>query len=106
MQLVTEVIRIGKKGVFVLPSYLREQYNLNEGSLVIPEATDDGIILKPATVMPVEVYTPQRRAEFLLSNSTNEQEYNEAVEAVKSMGLCPDTIHHFKLAAPDAPAVS
>ena len=106
MQSGTEIIRIGKKGVFVLPSYLREQYNLNEGSLVIPEATEDGIILKPATVMPIEIYTPQRRAEFLLSNTTNQQEYNEAVEEVKSMGLNPDTIHHFKPDAPDAPAIS
>lgn len=106
MQSDTDIIRMGKKGVFVIPAYLREQYGLNEGSLVIPEPTENGIILKPATVLPIEIYTPERRAEFLLSNATNEQEYQEARQDVQNIGLNPNSIPHTKPGSPDAPAVS
>lgn len=106
MQQQIDVIKVGKKGTFVLPSYLREQYGIHEGSLMIPEPTEDGIILKPATVMPVEVYTAQRRAEFILSNAVDEHEYNDAVREVQDMGLEPATIPHSKWDATDAPAVS
>jgi hypothetical protein len=36
-----------------------------EGSIVIAEETGDGILIRPAMVVPVERYTPERKAEFL-----------------------------------------
>lgn len=46
--------------------------------------------------LPVEVYTAERIAEFLLSNSVGDEEYAEAREEVKQMGFDPDAIPHFR----------
>jgi uncharacterized protein len=64
--------------------------------MVIAEETDEGILIRPAVTVPVEMYSPQRRAEFLLSNAVDEQDYARAREAVREMGLDPDTIDHHR----------
>ena len=86
--------RVGKRGTIVVPAKLRSRYGLEEGALVIAEATEDGILLRPAVAFPVEVYTPERRAEFLLTNAVDAEDYREAVEEVKKMGLDPDAVLH------------
>jgi AbrB family looped-hinge helix DNA binding protein len=88
--------KIGKKGVVVIPARLRRRYGLEEGSLVIAEETEEGILIRPAVAMPVEIYSPERRAEFLLSNATNEEEYQAARTDVVAMGLNPDAIQHHR----------
>jgi len=44
----------------------------------------------------IEVYTPERKAEFLLGNATSPEEYAAAVAEVWQMGLDPDRIEHFR----------
>lgn len=88
--------KIGKKGVVVIPARLRRRYGLEEGSLVIAEETPEGILIRPAVAMPVEIYSPERRAEFLLSNATDEEEYQAARTDVIAMGLNPDEIQHHR----------
>jgi hypothetical protein len=46
--------------------------------------------------VPVEIYTPERRAEFLLSNAVDEKDYARALEEVRKLGLDPDSIPHSK----------
>lgn len=86
--------RIGKRGTIVVPAALRERYGLEEGSLVIAEEREDGILLRPAVAVPVEVYSPQRRAEFLLSNAVDREDYLVAAEAVRALGFDPEQIPH------------
>jgi hypothetical protein len=40
----------------------------------------------PAVVVPIEIYTPERRAEFLLSNATDAEDYAGAIEEVLKLG--------------------
>ena len=47
-----------------------------------------------ADVISVERYTPERRAEFLLSTAVDAEEYARVVEAVRQRGLDPATIPH------------
>ncbi len=89
-----EFVKIGKKGVLVIPAKLRELFGLKEGALVITEATDGGILIRPAVTLPVEVYSPIRHAEFLLNNSVDLEEYHQARDEVVAMGLNPDEILH------------
>ena len=92
---MTDLIsRMGKRGTIVVPAELRERYGLDEGALIIAEEREDGILLRPAVAVPVEVYTPERRAEFLLNNAVNDEDYREALEEVRAMGLHPDDIPH------------
>lgn len=62
--------------------------------MIIAEAMADGILLRPAAVVPVEIYSDARRAEFLLNNAVGPDEYGWAVEEVRRMGLDPDAIPH------------
>ncbi len=44
----------------------------------------------------VEDYTPERIAEFLLSNAVDADDYAAALEQVAAMGVDPATIPHYK----------
>lgn len=44
----------------------------------------------------IEMYTPERIAEFLLNNAVGAEDYVDSVERVKAMGLDPEKILHVK----------
>ena len=80
----------------VIPAKLRKRFGIQEGTLVIAEARDDGILIRPAVALPLEVYSPERVAEFLLTNAVDAKDYKDAVVRVKALGLDPDSIPHVK----------
>jgi AbrB family looped-hinge helix DNA binding protein len=92
----TETGTIGKKGVFTIPAAMRKRFGLQDGSLVIAEERDEGILLRPAVATAVEMYSDQRSAEFLLSNAVDAEDYAQAREDVQAMGIDPDTVLHRK----------
>ena len=89
-----ETSKIGRRGAVVIPAKLRKRFGLQEGTLVIAEERTEGILLRPAVALPVETYSPERVAEFLLSNAVDTREYRKAVAKVRSMGLDPKAIPH------------
>ena len=92
--MIQEVNRIGQRGTWVIPAALRQRFGLNEGTFVSAEEHTDGILLRPVAVTPVETYTPQRKAEFLLNNAVDKADYAKAIKAVKRLGLDPKRISH------------
>jgi AbrB family looped-hinge helix DNA binding protein len=86
--------KVGKRGAIIVPAGLRKRFGIEEGSMVIAEEKDDGILIRPAVVIAVEKYSPERKAEFLLSNSVDEPDYRKARKAVQKLGLDPDSIPH------------
>ncbi len=93
---ISESSRIGKRGTFVIPAKLRRRFGLSEGATVIAEETEEGILIRPAVTIPIESYSQERRAEFLLSNAVDEDHYARAREAVEAMGIDPDSIEHHR----------
>ncbi|MGI9182197.1 MAG: AbrB/MazE/SpoVT family DNA-binding domain-containing protein [Longimicrobiaceae bacterium] len=91
---MAETSRVGKRGTVVIPAPLRRRFGIEEGSLVIAEERPEGILIRPAVALPLETYTPERRAEFLLSNAVDAEDYASAVREVRAMGLDPDRIVH------------
>ena len=91
---VSEASKIGRRGTFVIPAKLRRIFGLEEGSAVIAEETEDGILIRPAVTLPLERYSDEVKAEFLLNNAVDSDDYEQARRAVKDMGLDPDTIPH------------
>ena len=89
-----DTAKVGKRGTVVIPAALRRRFGLEEGSLVVVEVRDEGILIRPAVAMPVEIYSPERRAEFLLSTAVDTEDYARAVEEVRKLGLDPATIPH------------
>lgn len=86
--------RVGKRGAIIVPANLRKRFGIEEGTLVIAEEKDDGILIRPAVVVPVERYTPKRKAEFLLSNALDTEDYRQARKEVRKLGVDPDSIPH------------
>jgi AbrB family looped-hinge helix DNA binding protein len=91
---VSESSRIGKRGTLVIPAKLRRRFGIEEGSEVIAEETPQGILIRPAVTVPLELYTDERKAEFLLSNIVDAEDYRTALLEVRKMGLDPSDIPH------------
>ena len=89
-----ESAKVGKRGAIIVPAKLRRRFGIEEGSMIIAEEKDDGILIRPAVVVPVEKYSPERKAEFLLANTTSQADYRRARKAVRELGLDPDSIPH------------
>ncbi|MEP7353596.1 MAG: AbrB/MazE/SpoVT family DNA-binding domain-containing protein [Acidobacteriota bacterium] len=88
--------KVGKRGAVILPSALRKRFGIEEGSFVIAEERDGGILIRPAMLVPIEPYTPARKAEFLLSNAVSKSDYRAARKSVEQLGIDPDTIPHHR----------
>ncbi len=88
--------RVGKRGAIVVPAKLRKRFGIEEGSIVIAEEAENGILIRPAVVVPVERYTPQRKAEFLLTNAVDSDDYRKARREVRKLGINPDSIPHLR----------
>ena len=93
-----QTIMIGKRGTIVIPAKLRQRYKLGEGSPMLIEEREDGLLMRPATTTPVdvEIYTPERLAEFFLNNVMTKEGYLEARKDVEQMGIDPDSIDHIR----------
>ncbi len=93
-----QTVVIGKRGAIVIPAKMRKRYKLDEGSPMLMEEREDGIFMRPAVTTPVEVeiYTPERLAEFFLNNVLTKEGYLEARKDVEAMGINPDSIDHIR----------
>ncbi|MFH0982252.1 MAG: AbrB/MazE/SpoVT family DNA-binding domain-containing protein [Planctomycetota bacterium] len=95
-RLSPDTTKVGKRGTVVIPARLRRRFGIEEGDLVVFEPSPDGVLIRPAVALPIEIYTPQRQAEFLLSNAVDTADYQAARAAVQAMGVDPDAIDHKK----------
>lgn len=55
---------VGRRGTITLPARLRKRYGLEQDDELLVEETEQGLLLRPAVSMPVEIYTEERIAEF------------------------------------------
>lgn len=61
---VKMAITITSRGVITLPARLRRALGLHAEDQLIAEVTAEGLLLRPAVTLPIEVYTPERAREF------------------------------------------
>lgn len=74
------VVTITSRGVVTLPAKLRRALGLEAGGRLIAETTPEGLLLRPAMTLPVEVYTPEREREF----DESEAELARAMRSTRS----------------------
>jgi AbrB family looped-hinge helix DNA binding protein len=89
-----ESAKVGKRGAIIVPARLRKRFGIEEGTIITAEEREDGILIRPAVVVPVERYTPERKAEFLLATATSAADYRRARKEVRKLGIDPDSIPH------------
>jgi AbrB family looped-hinge helix DNA binding protein len=57
-------VTITSRGVITLPAKIRQALGLKADDHLIAETTPEGLLLRPALTMPVEMYTDERVREF------------------------------------------
>lgn len=96
-------IKVGKCGTVKLPEEVRRLFSVREGKEFTVEMIVEGILIQPVWDERMEVYTDERIAEFLLTNSVDDAHYQRMRKEVVAMGLDPDKILHMK---PDGEVVN
>jgi len=93
-----KTVVMGKRGTVVIPAKIRQRFKLDEGSPMLIEEREDGLLMRPAITIPVgvEAYTPERLAEFCLNNVLTKEGYLEARKYVEQMGINPELIDHIR----------
>lgn len=57
-------LTINSRGVITLPVKLRQSMGLKTDDQLIAETTPQGLLLRPAVTLPLEIYTSARIEEF------------------------------------------
>ena len=57
-------LTITSRGLVTLPVKLREALGLKADDILIAETTPEGLLLRPAVTLPVEMYSAKRVQEF------------------------------------------
>jgi len=66
-----KVITVNQRGALTLPKEVREKLGVTRGGQLIVATDERGeTVLRPGVVMPVEIYSPARVAEFQRMNET------------------------------------
>ncbi len=57
-------LTISRRGTLTLPAKLRQSLGLKADDQLIAETVPEGLLLRPAVTLPIEIYTERRIAEF------------------------------------------
>ena len=69
-------LSVSGRGLIALPAAMRKAAGIRPQDSLIAETTPEGILLRPAVTLPVEIYSPKRISEF----DAGESELAEALE--------------------------
>jgi AbrB family looped-hinge helix DNA binding protein len=67
---MTKVVNISDRGTLTLPKELRQRLGVKGSGQVIVEETENGLLIRGGTALPIEIYSDARIAEF---NRNNEE---------------------------------
>lgn len=56
---MAQLSKVGKRGTVVIPAALRRRCGIGEGSLVIAEEREGGVLIRPAVALPADEYRQQ-----------------------------------------------
>ena len=72
-------LSVSGRGLIALPAAMRKAAGIRPQDCLIAETTAEGILLRPAVTLPVEIYSPERITEF----DASESELAEILESAK-----------------------
>jgi len=76
---MSEITQISKRGQITLPAEVRKMLGLEPGDTLVVRVEEGRIVLEPAVVLPLELYSDERIAEF----EKNAEVGPEALEVFK-----------------------
>lgn len=75
-------VTMNSRGVITLPAKIRQALGLKADANLIAETTPEGLLLRPAVTLPIEMYTQEREREF----DTAEADLAEFLDRAKRRG--------------------
>jgi AbrB family looped-hinge helix DNA binding protein len=63
-------ITVNQRGVITIPAKMREAFGIKAYDELIIEETENGLLLRPAFSVPIEIYTEKRIREFSSDEET------------------------------------
>ena len=79
-----ETLIVSSRGQITLPAALRKRAGIKEGSAVIIEDRGNELVLKPAAILEIEVYTDRQIAEWDRDDQLSMHEKNTVLKKVKN----------------------
>ena len=61
---MSETITVGRRGSITIPAKLHRAFGMEENDHLIAEQTPEGILLRPAVSVPIEMSSEERISEF------------------------------------------
>jgi bifunctional DNA-binding transcriptional regulator/antitoxin component of YhaV-PrlF toxin-antitoxin module len=58
------MLTLTSRGVVTLPARMREAAGFPPNGQILAETTREGLLLRPAVTLPIEIYSAERIAEF------------------------------------------
>jgi AbrB family looped-hinge helix DNA binding protein len=79
-----DLVKLGKKGQITIPKAILRETGITEDSPLLVEAASDGsIVLRPAGVYPIEIYTDRQIEAFLDADRLTAEDEIRVAAAVK-----------------------
>lgn len=63
-------VTINERGTLTIPAKMREAFGIKANDELIIEDTEQGLLLRPAFSVPVEIYSEDRMKEFASDEET------------------------------------
>lgn len=64
ISMMKATLSVSGRGLIALPTKMREAAGIRPQDNLIAETTPEGILLRPAVTVPIEIYSDERIAEF------------------------------------------
>jgi AbrB family looped-hinge helix DNA binding protein len=79
-----ETAKLGKRGQVSIPKAVLDQLGIEAESILLVDITEDGaILLRPAAVYPIEIYSDARVAEFMEEDRMTPEERERLQKKLK-----------------------
>ena len=85
-------LSVSSRGLVALPSAMLAAAGIRAHDIVIAETTPEGILLRPAVTLPVEIYSGERIAEFDAAESEMAEVFGAAGASAPSLGTRSPTM--------------
>lgn len=77
-----ETLIVSNRGQITLPAAIRKRIGIKEGSAVIIEERGNELVLKPAAVFEIEIYSDRQIAEWEKADRMDAKERDSLLEKV------------------------
>jgi AbrB family looped-hinge helix DNA binding protein len=74
-------LTITGRGVITLPTQFRKALGISAADQLIAETTPEGILLRPAVTLPIELYSDERLREFAEAEAELETELDKLTKS-------------------------